>query len=537
MSSHLQLHDVAYQLPHGERLFSNISGSFSSKVTALVGRNGVGKSLLAQILSGSISPTSGFVQNSDTSFYLPQVYPITAITTISDLLGITEILKALSRIEAGSVDPADFAQINDRWSIESDAIVLLARLSLSQYALSTFAHELSGGEQMRIRVAAAFLSDKTTLILDEPSNHLDSFHKEKLWEMIMAWRGKVILITHDRALLDRVETIAELTPDNLIWFTGSFSAYQAMQSEAKKRALERLNTIKQEEKKRLRTAQTQLERQQKRAASANRARGNQNQAKILMDAQKNRSDQTSGKMQRKYDRIKDAGKERIEVARNKIDQSSSIVIHELATAKHTRRIAAKLESIVLPFLEDEISPLSLTIEAGTKIAIVGNNGIGKSLLLKTIAGLIEPISGGIERFVNTLYLDQHLMNLVPDQSLLVQVSKGRTKEEISEIRVQLSQLGLQAADIEKESKFLSGGERLKSALALILYGKEPIDFLLLDEPNNHLDLESMAALEEMLRQYQGSLLVVSHDEVFLENIAISHYLTQSDGQWLSSSFS
>lgn len=349
--------------------------------------------------------------------------------------------------------------------------------------------------------------------------------------MVQEWRGRVILITHDRYLLDRVEKIAELTAEDLLWFTGSFSGYREARGEAKARALETLIAVKQEEKRRLRVAQTELERQQKRVASANRARGNQNQAKILMDAQKNRSDQTSGKMQLKYDRIKDTGKERIDAARSEIDQSATIVLHDLVKAKHTTQVAAKLESVILPFLKAEVAPLTLTINAGERIAIVGNNGIGKSLLLKTIAGLIPPKSGIAEQFVNTAYLDQHLAMLVPDQSLLAQISEGRTKEEISQLRMQLSQLGLPAADIEKESQFLSGGERLKSALALILYGPNPVELLLLDEPNNHLDLESMAALEAMLQQYQGTLVVVSHDEMFLENIAITDYLTQEKGKW------
>lgn len=533
MSSYIQLQDISYQLPNGDILFSNISGLFSAKVTALVGRNGVGKSLLAQILSGSVSATQGRVINSDTSYYLSQNYLLDEATTIAELLGIKNILAALSRIAEGYVDEEDFAMVGDRWNIEYEALALLAKWDLDQYTLDSPAFALSGGEQMRIRLAAAFLSSKTTLILDEPSNHLDIFYKAKLWGMIQAWQGQVILISHDPYLLDQVHVIAELTANALIWFQGSFREFRDARKLEKQRALDELVSIKQEEKKRLKVAQKQLERQQKRVAEASRSRakGNQNQAKILMDAQKNRSDQTSGKMRLKYDQAREAGQARIETARQLVDQTTNIVLHDLVKSVHSSAIVANLNEVQLPFISTDIPPFSSIIESGERIAIVGSNGIGKSLLLKAIAGLIPVIAGTVETHVKTVYLDQHLSTLDLEQSVLAQISKGRTKEEISQLRMQLSQLGLPAEDIEKPSRLLSGGERLKAALALILYGKTPVEFLLLDEPNNHLDLESMEALELLLQQYQGTLIVVSHDMAFLEAISMDAYITLFNGQW------
>lgn len=531
MSKFLQLYDISYQLPNGNILFSQVSGSFSAKITALIGRNGVGKSLLAQILSGEIKPTQGTVLNADSSYYLPQTYEISADTTISDLLGIQDILDALVRISLGSIDEADFSLVGDHWNIESEAVALLTKWGLSAYSLQSPATQLSGGEQMRIRIAAAFLSAKTTLILDEPSNHLDLHYKSKLWEMIQAWSGEVILITHDRYLLDQVDMIAELTKEGLIWFQGSFAEFRVLREAEKQRAIDELATIKLEEKKRLKVAQQQLERQQKRSAEASRARGNQNQAKILMDAQKNRSDHTSGKMQLKYDRAKEVGRARIEIAQKAVEPTANIVLHQMEKAAHQSAIIVEITDLKLPFVMPQVAPLSLTIRSGERMAIVGRNGIGKSLLLKVIAGLIPAADGVIETFSPAVYLDQHLSLLDPNKSVLEQISQNRTKEEISQLRMQLSQLGLPAKDIEKPSMHLSGGERLKSALALILYGQSPVELLMLDEPNNHLDLESLAALESMLQQYQGALMVVSHDSIFLETIGIDRYLTVIDQAW------
>ena len=531
MSNYLQSYDISYQLPNGNLLFSNISVTFSDKITALIGRNGVGKSILGQILSGKILPTSGQVINAESVFYLPQTYQITNITTIGDLLGIAHILKALQRIDQGSILESDFVLADNHWDIENVASTLLSKLNLPQYSLNDPASILSGGEQMRIRIAAAFLSSATVLILDEPSNHLDQYYKERLWKMITAWNGQVILITHDPFLLNRLESIVELTPHALIRFKGCFTQFREERKTAQRRAIQSLTTIKQEEKNRLHIIEKQLKRQQKRTIQAISSKKHHNQAKILMDAQKNRSDRTNGKAELQYTQAKELGESRIKAARQEVDENDKIFLHEVPVVKHSSKIAVQLTNITLPYLQTRLKPLNLEISSGQRIAVIGQNGTGKSLLLKVIEGKILPKTGMIERSVSTLYLDQHLTTLQKDKSVLEQISINRTQEEISILRMKLSQLGLNATHIEKKSSLLSGGERLKSALALGLYGNHSAELLLLDEPNNHLDLESLEALESMLQNYQGTLIVSSHDMEFLKKIGIDAFLQQVEGQW------
>src|SRR5699024_4342300 len=141
MSKFLQLYDISYQLPNGNILFSQVSGSFSAKITALIGRNGVGKSYLRKFYQ-EIKPTQGTVLNADSSYYLPQTYEISADTTISDLLGIQDILDALVRISLGSIDEADFSLVGDHWNIESEAVALLTKWGLSAYSLQSPATQL-----------------------------------------------------------------------------------------------------------------------------------------------------------------------------------------------------------------------------------------------------------------------------------------------------------------------------------------------------------------------------------------------------------
>ncbi|HHR3935087.1 TPA: ATP-binding cassette domain-containing protein, partial [Salmonella enterica] len=212
MANFLQLQSVSFKQNNGETLFSDLSGTFTAKITALIGRNGVGKTVLAQLCAGILLPTSGTILNSDHVFYLSQHYVISEETTVAELLGIDHVMAALRRIEQGSVLEEDFAIVGDQWAIETEALSLLAKLGLPNLLLDSPAMILSGGEQMRIRIAVAFLSQKEILILDEPSNHLDHSQKEKLWDLMQLWTGTIILISHDRFFLNQLTNIVELTP-------------------------------------------------------------------------------------------------------------------------------------------------------------------------------------------------------------------------------------------------------------------------------------------------------------------------------------
>lgn len=535
MANFLQLHAVSFKEVNGNPLLTELSTTFSAKITVLIGRNGVGKSVLAQLCVGTLMPSSGTIINSEHVSYLPQNYQITENTTVAMLLGIEPILRSLKRIEKGSVSPADFEAVGDQWVIEAEALALLAKVGLSSVVLDSRAGRLSGGEQMRIRIAAAFLSQKEILILDEPSNHLDISQKEMLWNLMQLWAGTIILITHDRFFLHRLNNFVELTSKGIIEFTGSFDEYRRHKEESQQRGIALLDSMKSQEKER-QVVMQQIERQQKRSSKADKARSQQNQAKILLDAQKNRSDLTSGKMQQKLDRIKKEGQARIASIVETLDDGNDIHLHHIPALLNQPEITVRLEKVELPFVDPINQPLDYVIRKGERVAIIGDNGIGKTLLLKIIAGSLTPNKGIAKCFVKTAYLDQHLTILNPMTSILEQITRGRKKDEISQIRMQLAQLGLTAAHIERESGTLSGGERLKAALAMILYDQDPAGLLLLDEPSNHLDLESLTALESMLNHYKGTLIVISHDRQFLSAIGIESCIGKEGNTWFVNTF-
>ena len=535
MCHFLQLNAVTYHLPSGESLFSNLNATFSDQRMLLIGRNGVGKSILGKLLAGVLTPTMGAISASAPVYYLPQNYTITQNTTIADLLGITDIIAALRRVEKGIVLEEDFATIGDHWQIELEAVALLSALDLSHRQLNDSALTLSGGEQMRLRLAGATLKHQEILILDEPSNHLDQTQKALLWQQISAFKGQVILITHDAFFLSKISSIISLDSQGLTLFQGD---YQDFMDELAAKAL-RLNNevvlLKQQAKKALSTLQKQIERQQKRQQQASKNRQSQNQAAILLDAKKNKSELTSGKMRAEYIQRKAENHQAVTALSATQDTAERITLHAYQSSEHTPKILISLKEVTLPHIETIQTPINLILHYGERLGIIGDNGQGKSLLLNVIAGRIPPKTGEVQQMNegsrSITYLDQHLTYLDSTQSVLAHIEKSAKNEHRADLRMKLAQMGLSAHRIEQKSGLLSGGERLKATLALILYAQQPSPLLLLDEPTNHLDLEAKRALITLLNQYHGALLVVSHDMHFLKAIGIHEYLTPITGKW------
>ncbi|WP_443093061.1 ATP-binding cassette domain-containing protein [Duganella phyllosphaerae] len=191
----------------------------------------------------------------------------------------------------------------------------------------------------------------------------------------------------------------------------------------------------------------------------------------------------------------------------------------------------ELDAVALPFVPAATRHISLTLSAQQRVGVVGSNGCGKSTLLQVLAGRIAPLAGRCQVVAGGVYLDQRLADLDPARTVLEHLLAVNRVVAEGTLRTWLAQLGLDAQKITAPSGALSGGERLKAALACVLYADPPAPLLLLDEPGNHLDLPSLQALETMLRSYRGALLVVSHDDTFLDNLALTDRLDASAHGW------
>lgn len=528
---YLLLDNVGYTLPDGRILFSDLSLSLDSARTGLVGRNGVGKSMLARIMAGELIPSHGRCQRLGSVRYLPQHIPINDSTTIASLLGIEDALTALQHIEAGSTDSLHFDVLADRWDVRQQLQQALDNTGLGHLNAHTPAQQLSGGECMRLALAGALLSNVDLLILDEPTNHLDSRSRAALQQQLQQWPNGLLLISHDRALLSTVEHIIELTPTSIQSYGGNYQFYveqKAIAHAAATQALEHLQHTQKQEHKRLQMLQ---ERQTKRQAQGTKHGKEANQAKILLDRQKERSESSAGRIhQQQAARLQQLGQQ-LQQAQQQLTQESITAIHAVHGAPPTQQRAVVLEEIVLPHGDQALRSITFTLYGRQRVAVHGPNGCGKSTLLKVIAGHVEPLSGARQVNVPFAYLDQHLHTLDPQRTVLEQLRDAAPKTAEGNLRTRLVHLGLDSQRILLPTAQLSGGERIKAALACLLYADEPPHLLLLDEPSNHLDLPALHALEHMLRHYQGSLMVVSHDSHFLNQLALTHALNATAIGW------
>lgn len=515
----LTLEGVSFTLADGRVLFHDLHQVFDQRRIGLVGRNGVGKSVLARLLAGELAPSAGHITRGGSVHYLSQ--QIAPAGTVAALAGVQSALDALQRIEHGSADPADFDAVGERWDLRERLQSELDRCGLSQVRADTPAAALSGGEAMRVSLVAAWLSGAEFLILDEPSNHLDRDNRVALLAQLQRWPHGLLVISHDRALLAQMERIVELSPHGLRSYGGGYAFYAECQRAERESAQRQLDQRKLERKRETQAMREQQQRQERRLAQGASDGRDANQAKILLGGQKNRAQGTTGKLRQQHAVQQALLSQRVQEAAQQLVPSAVIAMHALAAVQAARQRLAALDDVVLPYVAATTPAISLTISGQQRIGILGPNGCGKSTLLKVLDGQLAPLSGRCDVRARTAYLDQRLANLAPQRSAIQHLLDVNREAGEATLRTHLAQMGLDAPLAVTPVAMLSGGERLKVALACALYAHPPAQLLLLDEPSNHLDLASLEALEAMLRQYHGALVVVSHDEAFLQALNLT----------------
>jgi len=526
----LALEGVSHQLADGRILFEDLHERFDARPTALVGRNGVGKSVLAGILAGTIAPTRGRCLRSGRVHFLPQQAGPAPGATVAGLAGVHEPLAALRRIEAGSSDPEDFALVGERWDLRARLEAALHAQGLQGLDPDTPATRLSGGEAMRVALAGAWLSDADFLVLDEPGNHLDRGARLRLLQQLRQWPRGLLVVSHDRALLREMARVVELVPTGLRSHGGGFAEYleqRKLADDAARRELEHARAARARQR---REAALQLEREQRRQARGERRRSEANQAAILLDRQQQRSERSAARRALVRGQLAAQADQRVREAAARITDAAPVAMSAPLPAAAAQRRVAVLDAVLPPY-PPGMAPLSLVILGTQRIGVVGDNGSGKSTLLRILAGKVAPAQGQCRVHGSVALLDQDLAALPARATALQALRQAAPGVGEGVLRTRLALLGLDAARIATPAAALSGGERLKAALACVLYAAHPPQLLLLDEPDNHLDLASKEALEQVLREYPGALAVVSHDEDFLGRLGLDTRLEAGAGAW------
>lgn len=527
MSASLTCHSLSFTWPDGTAVFEDLDAAFGPGRTGLVGVNGSGKSTLLKLIAGELTPTEGSVKVSGEVGRLPQTVTLDTALRVDEALGIAAKRAALHAIEAGDVAEEHFETVGDDWDVEERALATLGELGLGHIDLDRTVGELSGGESVMLRLAALLLSRPDVLLLDEPTNNLDLFARRRLYAAVESWQGVLVVVSHDRELLDLVDQIADLRPGGITWYGGNFTAYEealAVEQEAAERMVRVAEADLRKQKRELADAQVKLARRKR---YGQKMWDQKREPKIVMGARKRAAQESAGKHRIMHEEKLADAKERLDDAVEAVRDDDEIRVDLPFTAVPPGRQVLTLMDLE-PAYGARVK--SLDLRGPERVALIGRNGAGKTTLLRTVAGELPPVSGEAAAHVPLRFLPQRLDVLDPELTVAENVARFAPGATNNRIRARLARFLFRGARADQQAATLSGGERFRATLAALMLAEPAPQLLMLDEPTNNLDMASVRQLTSALESFEGALVVASHDLPFLESIGITRWLMMEGGE-------
>ncbi len=519
--------NLSFSWPDGTTVFSDLSFTAGPGRTGLVAPNGAGKSTLLKLVAGEYTPSRGSVTVDGLLGYLPQALPLTGEPTVAEVLEIAPVMRALAAIEGGDASEENFTVVGNDWDVEERALAQLDRLGLGDVTLDRRRGTLSGGQVVSLGLAAQLLKQPDVLLLDEPTNNLDRAARRRLYDVLGDWKGCLLLVSHDRALLDRMDRIAELERGRLVFFGGNFSAYDAAKQAAREVAEKNLRSAEADLKREKREMQEARERAAKRAATG--ARTNTDIPRIIRGGLKRKAQESAG-------RADDVHSQRVEEARARRDEADLALREDDAISLSLPDTAVPAGRTVFHGERIRVRDLfagegvTLAIRGPERVALTGGNGAGKSTLLRVMSGDLEPDGGLMHRADGRIaYLSQRLDLLDLSLSTMDNLRAFAPSMSPTETMHVLARFLFREERAQLPVGALSGGERLRATLLCVLRAEPAPQLLLLDEPTNNLDLVSVEQLTSAMKAYQGAFVVVSHDDRFLADIGVTRWLRLAAG--------
>ena len=516
----ITLASLGWSTPDNRSILSGLDLVFARERTGIVGRNGVGKSTLLRLLTRELAPTNGSIAIDGSISMLRQTVQVDPHATIADLFDARGGLALLRKAEAGEAGIEDLGDAD--WTLEARIDEALAGVGLALPADTPLA-ALSGGQRTRAALAGAMFAAPDFLLLDEPTNNLDRDGRDAVRSLLRGWRGGAIVVSHDRELLEDMDAIVELTSLGATRYGGGWSAYRDRKAIERAAAEADLADAEKRLGQARRQAQAATERQDRRDAGGRRKEARGDMPKIVIGGLKRRAQESRASASRLAGRQRDDAEQALAVARGQIEVVDPLTAGLPSAGLPPSRIVLDLDRVTAGYAPDRpvIDALSLTMTGPERVALTGPNGSGKSTLLALIAGTLAPWSGRIRVGVPFAMLDQRVSLLDPRLSVaanFLALYPGTTN---NRCRAALARFRFRAEAADCIAGTLSGGQMLRAGLACVLGAPQPPQLLILDEPGNHLDLDSLAAVETGLAAYDGALIVVSHDPAFLEAIGIT----------------
>ena len=529
VSSHL-----SFGWPDDTALFTDLSFTVPGGRTGLVAPNGAGKSTLLRLITGEYRPTAGAVTVDGVVGYLPQTLPFDACRTVADVLGVAPVIAALTALAEGDASEAVFTAIGDDWGVEERLRAQLDRLGLAGLALDRPLGSLSGGEVVSVGLAGQLLRRPDVLLLDEPTNNLDVDARHRLYGALDDFGGTLLVVSHDRVLLDRMDRIAELHRGEIVFYGGTFTDYENAVDAAQRAAASEVRNAESMLKREKRQMQQARERAARRSGTAARNVKDAGLPKIVAGKLKRDAQESAARADDVHAKRVDGARARLDDAERAVRDDDAIVLDLPDTDVPVGRTVLAARGVQISrggrrVFQD--NGIDVDIRGPERIALTGPNGAGKSTLLRLIAGDLQPEQGDVQRADGRIaYLSQRLDLLDPDRTVAESLAAFAPSLTHTRRMHLLAQFLFRGDHIHLPVGSLSGGERLRATLVCVLNAEPAPQLLLLDEPTNNLDLVSVGQLESALNSYRGAFVVVSHDERFLAAIGVQRRLVLADGR-------
>ncbi|TGD87431.1 ABC-F family ATP-binding cassette domain-containing protein [Mycolicibacterium sp. CH28] len=514
--SALTLIDLDFAWPDGTVVLDHLSATLSTGRTGLVGVNGAGKSTLLRLIAGELRPTGGRIVTTGDVGYLPQTLTLGVHASIADVLGIGAKLAALRAIESGTGTEQDFETLGEDWEVEARAADALAVIGFGSADLDRTVGQVSGGEAMLLAVTALRLERAAITLLDEPTNNLDRDARSRLFDLVADWPGTLVVVSHDVALLNRMDNTAELYAHRLTSYGGGYDRWREHLDNEQAVAAQAVATAEQAlrvEKRQRAVAEVRLARRNRKAQ---KDYANKRAPKIVMNNWASAAEVSAGKLRAERDDTIAAAAQNVQAAEARLRDDERIRVDLPDPDVPASRRLAELPGVRGP----------VVVMGPERIGIVGPNGIGKTALLEGLIGGRGAGRGAGRLLTDRVgYLPQRIDGLDEQASVLDNVQAAAPATEAALVRTRLARFLLRGAAVHRPVATLSGGERFRVALARLLLADPPPQLIVLDEPTNNLDVASVDQLVDAVAAYRGAVLVVSHDDQFLARLGLDRTLS------------
>jgi len=529
----LILQNISYLHTNRDLLFDKITFTANKhEKIALIGNNGVGKSTLLKIISAELQPFEGLVKADAKPYYVPQIFGQFNHLTIAEALQIKDKLNALKEILDGNVTEENLEILNDDWTIEDRCKEALQYWQLEDLDLQQKLETLSGGQKTKIFLAGITIHEPELILLDEPSNHLDLTARNLLYNFIQNTSATLLIVSHDRKLLNLLNTVYELTKHGITVYGGNYDFY-ADQKQIENEALNHDINSKEKALRKAREKEREtLEREQKLDARGKKKQEKAGVSRIMMNTLRNNAENSTSKAKNVHAEKIGGISQELQELRSGLPEIDKMKFGFDNAKLHKGKVLFTATDINYSYHNELLwkENLSFQILSGDRIALKGQNGSGKTTLIKIITGKLKPQKGDVFKAESKIvYIDQDYSLINNQLTIYEQAEKFNTSGlQEHDIRMRLNRFLFSQNDLEKSCSSLSGGEKMRLMLCCLTISNQSPDMIILDEPTNNLDIQNIEILTAAINEYQGTLIVVSHDEYFLEQIDIQKIINLND---------